>query len=48
MTAQHIRIGMVLLLAQVILLAMTMAFHHSMDASAERAGISQILQEAGR
>ena len=48
MTAQHIKIGMVLLLAQIILLAMTMAFHAGMDRSAERAGISTIIQEAGR
>ena len=48
MTTAHIKIGMVLLLAQVILIAMTYGFHGMMDRSAERAGISTIIQEATR
>ena len=48
MTPQHIRIGITLLVAQLLMLAMTMAFHHGMDASAERAGLSAIITEAGR
>ena len=47
-TSQQIRIGVCLLLAQVILLAMTMAFHAGIDRSAERAGIATIITEAGR
>lgn len=48
MNAQHIRIGFCLLAAQVILLAMTMGFRACLDHQAERAGISQIIQEATR
>ena len=48
MTNSHIKIGMALLLAQVVLLGMTMAFHAGMDRSAERAGIATIIEEAGR
>ena len=48
MNAQHIKIGCMLLLAQVILLGMTMSFHAGRDRSEESAGISQIIQEAGR
>ena len=48
MTSSQIRIGVMLLVAQVILLGMTMVFHAGMGRSAERAGISQIIQEAGR
>lgn len=43
-----IKIGVTLLIAQIALLALTMSFHKAMDASAERAGISQIIEEAGR
>ena len=48
MTAQQIRIGLALLAAQIILLAMTYGFHAGMDARAERDGIAGIIQEAGR
>ena len=48
MTAQQIKIGCVLLIAQLLMLAMTMAFHHSMDESAARAGLTEIITEAGR
>ena len=48
MTAQHIKIGMVLLLAQVILLAMTLGFKACLDHQAERAGLASIIQEATR
>lgn len=48
MTAQQIRIGLVILAAQIIMLAMTYGFHAGMDARAERDGISTIIQEAGR
>lgn len=48
MTAQQIRIGIALIVAQLLMLAMTMAFHHSMDASAARAGLTEIITEAQR
>ena len=48
MTAQQIKIGYLLLIAQLLMLAMTMAFHHSMDESADRAGLTEIFQEAQR
>ena len=48
MTAAQIKFGVALLIAQLILLAMTMAFHSDMDARAERAGLTEIIQEAGR
>ena len=48
MTNAQIRIGLALLAAQIILLALTMGFHQNMDARAERAGIAGIIQEAGR
>ena len=48
MTAQQIRIGIALLIAQIAILTMTMAFHHSMDASAARAGLTEIITEARR
>ena len=48
MTAQQIKIGMALLAAQVILLAVTLGFHAGMDRAAETAGINTIIQEAGR
>lgn len=46
--AQKIKIGICLVIAQCIMLAMTMAFKATMDHQAERAGISQIIQEATR
>ena len=46
--AQKIRIGILLVVAQCILLAMTFCFKANMDSAAERAGISQIIQEAGK
>ena len=48
MTQAQIRIGITLLIAQLIMLAMTMAFHHSMDESAARAGLTEIITEAVR
>lgn len=48
MTQEQIKIGCLLLIAQLLMLAMTMAFHNSMDASAVRAGLTEIIQEAGR
>ena len=48
MTAQQIKLGCIILVVQLLMLAMTMAFHHSMDASAARAGLTEIIQEAGR
>lgn len=48
MTSSQIRIGLVLLAAQIIMLAMTLGFHAGMDRQAERDGISTIIQEAGR
>lgn len=48
MKAQHIRIGFCLLVAQLLMLAMTHGFHSAMDASAARAGLTEIIQEAGR
>ena len=48
MTSSQIRIGIALLAAQIVLLALTMGFHQSMDARAERAGIANIIEEAAR
>ena len=48
MTQAQIRIGITLLIAQLLMLAMTIAFHHSMDESADRAGLTEIFQEAQR
>jgi hypothetical protein len=48
MNAQHIKIGFCLVIAQVILLAMTLGFKACLDHQAERAGISQIIMEAGK
>ena len=48
MTAQQIRIGITLLVAQIVLFALTMGFHHGMNRAAEKAGIAGIIQEAGR
>ena len=48
MTAQQIRIGMALLAAQIILLAVTLGFHADMDARAARAGIANIITEASK
>ena len=48
MTAQQIKLGCLLLIAQLIMLAMTYSFHSAMDASASRAGLTEIITEAGR
>ena len=48
MTQAQIKFGIVLMIAQLLMLAMTMAFHHSMDESAARAGLTEIITEAGR
>ena len=48
MTARQIKIGFALLAAQLLMLAMTMAFHADMDARAERAGLANIIEEAGK
>jgi len=44
--AQKIKIGICLVIAQCILLAMTMAFKATMDHQAEKAGIAGIIMEA--
>jgi hypothetical protein len=46
--SQKIRIGICLVIAQCILLAMTFGFRACLDHQAERAGISAIITEAGR
>jgi hypothetical protein len=46
--AQKIKLGIALVIAQICLLALTLGFNALMDHQAERAGISQIIQEAGR
>ena len=48
MKAQHIRIGFCLLVAQLLMLAMTYGFHSAMDESADRAGLTEIITEAQR
>lgn len=45
---QKIKVGIALLIAQCLLLAMTFGFHAAMDAQAERAGIADIIREAVR
>jgi hypothetical protein len=46
--AQKIKIGICLVIAQIVLLAMTMGFRACLDHQAERAGIASIIQEAGK
>lgn len=48
MTSAQIKFGLFLVTVQILLLAVTMAFHAQMDASAERAGIANIINEATR
>ena len=48
MTSRHIRIGFCLLAIQIVLLAVTLGFHATMDRQAERSGISTIIEEASR
>ena len=48
MTSSQIRIGIVVIIAQLVLLGMTLSFNSAMDRAAERDGIHQIIQEAGR
>ena len=44
----HVKICLFCLVAQIIMLGMTMHFHASMDRQAERDGISTIIEEASR
>ena len=48
MTSSQIRIGIVLLAAQVILLTFMFGFHLGMDERAAQDGVSAIIQEATR
>lgn len=48
MTAQQIRIGIALLIAQVAILTMTLGFNSLLDRQAAQDGISTIITEAGR
>ena len=48
MTAAQIKIGIAVIIAQCILLAITLGFHTGMDRQAEEAGISHIIREAQR
>ena len=45
---QKIRIGIAVIIAQCILLAITFGFHVSMDRQADQDGISTIIKEASR
>lgn len=46
--AQKIRIGIAVIIAQCILLALTLGFHASMDRQAGRDGIATIIQEVSK
>jgi len=48
MTAQQIRIGITLLVAQLFMLAMTLGFNSLLDRQAQADGIATIITEAGR
>lgn len=48
MTTAQIKLGCLLLLAQVIMLAMTLGFGSLMDKQAEQDGIYTIIEQAGR
>ena len=48
MTAQQIRIGITLLIAQVAILTMTLGFHSLLDRQAQADGIATIITEAQR
>lgn len=48
MTAQQIRIGIALLIAQVAILTMTLGFHSLLDRQAQADGIATIITEAAR
>jgi len=48
MTNAQIKLGITLLIAQLLMLAMTMGFHAGMDRAAERAGLTNIIEGAGR
>lgn len=45
---KKIRIAFVLVVAEIILLAMTIGFKAVMDYNADRAGIATIIEKAGR
>jgi len=45
---QKIRIGIAVIIAQCILLAITLGFHAAMDRQAEQDGIATIIEEASR
>lgn len=45
---QKLRIAFVLVVAEIILLAMTLGFKAAMDIQAERHGIATIIEKAGR
>ena len=48
MTNSQIKLGFVLLAAQIVMLAMTLAFKACMDVQAQRNGIDTIIMEAGK
>lgn len=48
MTAQQIRTGIALLIAQVAILTMTLGFNSLLDRQAQADGIAQIITEAAR
>lgn len=48
MDAKLIRMGICVIIAQCILLAMTLGFNASMDRQAEKAGIYEIINNGGK
>ena len=48
MTQAQIKLGIVLLIAQLLMLAMTFGFNSLLDRQAAQDGIAQIITEAGR
>lgn len=48
MTAQQIKLGCLLLIAQLLMLAMTLGFSGLLDRQAQADGIATIITEAGR
>ena len=48
MTASQIKAGIAVILAQLILLGMTLGFQSSMDRQAQADGISIIIERAGK
>ena len=48
MTSSQIKLGFILLAAQIVMLAMTLGFSGLLDRQAERDGIYTIIEQAGR